>query len=79
MENTPQSFGEYLKSYFKNYGQLLKNPLALLPTILITGVWILLGFLKKGMNESPVMAVLNFLTFAQEESSAESSAPSVAL
>ncbi|NLZ20234.1 MAG: hypothetical protein GXY24_08275 [Bacteroidales bacterium] len=65
MENTPQSFGEYLKSYFKNYGQLLKNPLALLPTILITGVWILLGFLKKGMNESPVMAVLNFLTFAQ--------------
>ena len=65
MDNKPQPFRDYLKSYFKNIGQMFKHPLALLPTILITGVWILLGFLKKGMKESAIMAALNFLTFAQ--------------
>ena len=65
MEQTPQTFGEYLKSYFKNLKELARHPLALLPTVIITGIWILLGFLKKGMSESPVMAALNFLTFAQ--------------
>ena len=65
MESNPQTFGQYLKAYFKNIGQLLKHPAALLPTVLITAVWLVLGFLKKGMKESALMATLNFLTFAQ--------------
>ena len=65
MDSTPQTFGEYLKAYFKNFGQLLKHPAALLPTVIITVIWLVLGFLRKGMNESPVVSALNFLTFAQ--------------
>ena len=54
MEKTPQTFGEYLKSYFRNLKELARHPQALLPTIIITAIWIALGFLKKGMKESPV-------------------------
>lgn len=65
MEPAPQTFGAYLKSYFKNLWQTVKHPLALLPTILITGVWILLGILQTRYGESKLFAVCNFLTFAQ--------------
>ncbi|MBR4745934.1 MAG: hypothetical protein IK061_00840, partial [Desulfovibrio sp.] len=65
MASSPQTFGEYLKSYFSNLKQIFKHPLALLPTVLITAVWLVLGFLKKGMKESAIMSALNFLTFAQ--------------
>ena len=65
MEQTPQTFGEYLKSYFRNFKEIARHPAVLLPTVIITGIWILLGFLKKGMKESAIMSVLNFLTFAQ--------------
>ena len=65
MEPAPQTFGAYLKSYFKNLWQTVKHPLAFLPTILITGVWILLGILQTRYGESKLFAVCNFLTFAQ--------------
>ena len=65
MEKTPQPFRDYLRSYVKNIRETFRHPAALLPTVIITVVWIVLGFLKKGMKESAVMSALNFLTFAQ--------------
>ena len=65
MENTPHPFRDYLRSYVKNIRETFRHPAALLPTVIITVVWIVLGFLKKGMKESAVMSALNFLTFAQ--------------
>ncbi len=65
METTAQPFGAYLKSYFKNLWQTIKHPLAFLPTIIITGVWIFLGILQSREGEEPWLAWVNFFTFAQ--------------
>ena len=65
MEPAPQTFGAYLKSFFKNLWQILKHPLALFPTIIITGVWILLGIMQTRYGESQTLSIFNFLTFAQ--------------
>ena len=61
----PQKFGAYLKGWFKGLWQTVKNPLAFLPTIIITAVWIVLGIVHTRYGEEPWLAWLNFFTFAQ--------------
>ena len=61
----PQRFGAFLKGWFKSLWQMVKNPLAFLPTILIAGVWIVLGIVQARHGEEPWLAWLNFFTFAQ--------------
>ena len=65
-DNTqPQRFGAFLKGWFKGIWQMVKNPLSFLPTILICGVWIVLGIVHTRYGEEPWLAWLNFFTFAQ--------------
>ena len=62
---TPPSVSQYIKSFGKKIVFAFKHPLMLLPTVLIMGIWILLGFLKSHFGESRLLSVFNFLTFAQ--------------
>ena len=52
-------------SYFSRLKQILKHPIVLLPTLIITLVWILLGFLQSRYKDSQALSYLNFFTFAQ--------------
>ena len=62
---TPPSVSQYFKTLGKKILFALKHPLLLLPTVLIMGGWILLGFLKSHFGESRLLSVFNFFTFAQ--------------
>ena len=63
--NGAQTFGQFLKGYFKGLVQMLKHPLTLLPTLLISAAWIILGILHTRYGESQWLAWANFFTFAQ--------------
>ena len=52
-------------SYFSRLKQTLKHPIVLLPTLIITLIWILLGFLQSRYKDSQALSYLNFFTFAQ--------------
>lgn len=60
-----QTFGQFLKGYFKGLVQMLKHPLSLLPTLLISAAWIVLGIVHTRYGESQALAWANFFTFAQ--------------
>lgn len=57
--------GAFLKQYLKQSLQALKHPKQMLPTIILTVVWIALGILQIKLKENLPMKVLNFLTYAQ--------------
>lgn len=63
--NGAQTFGQFLKGYFKGLFQMLKHPLALLPTLLISAAWIVLGIVHTRYGESQWLSWANFFTFAQ--------------
>ena len=70
IEKNPQPFGQYLKSTLKKLRFAITHPLTLLPALVITGVWILLGiaqakWVQAGETSPAVLKVLNFFTFAQ--------------
>ena len=57
--------GAFLKQYLKQSLQAFKHPKQLLPTIILTVVWIILGILQIKLKENLPMKVLNFITYAQ--------------
>lgn len=57
--------GTFLKQYLKQSLQAFKHPKQLLPTIILTVVWIILGILQIKLKENLPMKVLNFITYAQ--------------
>lgn len=63
--NGAQTFGQFLKGYFKGLADMLKHPLALLPTLLISAAWIVLGIVHTRYGESQWLSWANFFTFAQ--------------
>ena len=66
-DNTPTrlKFGAFLKQYLKQSLQVFKHPKQLLPTIILTVVWMVLGILQVRLKENLPMQVLNFITYAQ--------------
>lgn len=64
-EDKPQSFGQFLKAYFKNLGKMLTHPWTLIPTLLISAAWIFLGIYQNRVVESLPLSIVNFFTFAQ--------------
>lgn len=64
-QEKPQPFGQFLKAYFKNFGYMLTHPWTLLPTLIISAVWIFLGIYQTRVEESQALSWLNFFTFAQ--------------
>lgn len=65
MEDNRMTFGAFLKAYFKQCLEVFKHPKLLLPTAIISVVWIGLGLLQNRVGQSLPMDVLNFLTYAQ--------------
>ena len=57
--------GAFLKQYLKQSLQAFKHPKQMLPTIILTVVWIILGILQVKLRENLPMKVLNFITYAQ--------------
>lgn len=57
--------GAFLKQYLKQSLQVFKHPKQMLPTIILTVVWIILGILQIKLKENLPMKLLNFLTYAQ--------------
>lgn len=55
----------FLKQYLKQGIQAFKHPKQMLPTIILTVVWIILGILQIKLKENLPMKVLNFITYAQ--------------
>ena len=58
-------FAPYLKQYLKQSLQVFKHPLQLLPSILLTAIWIVLGIVQIRVQDNLPVKVLNFLTYAQ--------------
>ena len=59
------TFGAYLKAYFKQCLEVLKQPKMLLPTAILAVVWIGLGILQNKVGKILPLSILNFLTYAQ--------------
>jgi len=57
--------GAFLKQYLKQSLQAFKHPKQMLPTIILTVVWIILGILQVKLRENLPIKVLNFITYAQ--------------
>ncbi|MBR1652392.1 MAG: hypothetical protein IJ692_03260 [Alloprevotella sp.] len=58
--------GQYLKNAMKQGLQVFKNPLKLLPTIVIGAVWIVLGYLSAKMQPFPMpLKIASFLSYAE--------------
>lgn len=57
--------GAFLKQYLKQSLQAFKHPKQMLPTIILTVVWIILGILQLKVKNNLPMKVFNFLTYAQ--------------
>lgn len=56
----------FLKKLFSSIGDVLRNPLKLLPTLVLGIAWILLGFLGACVKEMPqYLRIASFFTFAQ--------------
>ncbi|MBO4625456.1 MAG: hypothetical protein J5646_08225 [Bacteroidales bacterium] len=62
---TRQKFWPFLKSYLKRSLEVYKHPKQLLPTIILTVVWMVLGIVQLKVKENLPMQVLNFITYAQ--------------
>ena len=62
---TRLKFGAFLKQYLKQSLQVFKHPKQLLPTAILTVVWMVLGILQIKVKENLPMQVLNFITYAQ--------------
>ena len=65
VREAPMKFGPFLRQYLKQSLEVFKHPLQLLPSILLTVVWIVLGILQLKVRDSLPLKVLNFLTYAQ--------------
>lgn len=52
-------------SYFSRLKQILKHPIVLLPTLIITIIWIVLGIIQSRYKETQALSWMNFFTFAQ--------------
>ncbi|MBR6465352.1 MAG: hypothetical protein IKS82_02840, partial [Bacteroidales bacterium] len=52
-------------SYFQKLKYTLKHPIILLPTLIITAIWIVLGIIQSRYKESQALSWMNFFTFAQ--------------
>lgn len=61
----PTTFGAWIKGYFRRFGEVLKHPKMLIPTLVLVAVWIILGIIQNHVRANLPMKVLNFLTFAQ--------------
>ena len=57
--------GAFLKQYLKQSLQVFKHPKQMLPTIILTVVWIVLGILQLKVKNNLPMKLLNFITYAQ--------------
>ena len=52
-------------SYLSRLKQILKHPIVLLPTLIITIIWIVLGIIQSRYKETQALSWMNFFTFAQ--------------
>lgn len=58
--------GQYLKNAMKQGLQVFRNPLKLLPTLVIGAVWIVLGYLSAKMQPFPMpLKIASFLSYAE--------------
>lgn len=54
-----------IASYFQKLKYVIKHPLVLLPTLIITIIWIVLGIIQSRYKETQALSWMNFFTFAQ--------------
>ena len=68
-QNVPQQtrmkFGPYVRQYLKQSLQVFKHPKQLIPSIILSVVWIILGIVQIKVRENLPLKVLNFITYAQ--------------
>lgn len=66
MENrsTP-TVRQVLANYAKGFVYTLKHPLTLLPTIILSAMWIVLGILQTTVGKNLPISVLSFISYAQ--------------
>ena len=57
--------GQFLKSYWKDCINNIKHPLNLLPTVLLSVVWIVLGWMAAKAKLALPLKVVSFLTFTE--------------
>lgn len=57
--------GGFLKSYLKQSLQIFKHPLKLLPTVVISVIWIVIGYFSSVMQLPSWAQVVSFLTFSE--------------
>lgn len=60
-----QKFGPFLRQYLKQSLEVFRHPRLLLPSFILTVVWIVLGIVQIKVQDSLPVKVLNFLTYAQ--------------
>lgn len=54
-----------ISSAFSGIGHILKSPKLLLPTIVLSAIWIALSYLRLNSPDNEVVKILSILTFAQ--------------
>ena len=57
--------GKFLKKYLKQSVEIFKHPLKLLPTVVISVIWIVIGYLSSVMELPTWAQVVSFLTFSE--------------
>lgn len=57
--------GGFLKNYLKQSLQIFKHPLKLLPTVVISVIWIVIGYFSSVMELPSWAQVVSFLTFSE--------------
>ncbi|MBQ7467684.1 MAG: hypothetical protein IJS75_02355 [Bacteroidales bacterium] len=66
MNNRPvPTVRQVLHNYVTGFVYTLKHPLTLLPTIILSAMWIVLGILQTTVGKNLPMSVLNFISYAQ--------------
>ena len=60
-----QKFGPFLRQQLKQSLEVFRHPRLLLPSLVLTLVWIVLGIVQIKVQDSLPVKVLNFLTYAQ--------------
>lgn len=65
MQTERMTVGQFLKSYWKDCINNIKHPLNLLPTVLLSVVWIVLGWMAAKAKLALPLQVLSFLTFTE--------------
>ena len=66
MQNRPvPTVRQVLQNYITGFVYTLKHPLTLLPTIILSAMWIVLGILQTTVGKNLPMSVLNFISYAQ--------------